>query len=160
MPDGTEAPRTFPLQSGTTPRLIRRHLWWLRKQRSSTTMYLATHSRSIQTTSRSLGCSRQTSKCHRCFRCVCCSIFLNGYQYSLLHRLGKQLGHPGVVSRLPLMHQRQDDPSPAEVGMLLDILSEFAVHADDVARHSAKDGILFRVLNWVWRGWPRCTASS
>ncbi|KAL1441834.1 hypothetical protein MTO96_008226 [Rhipicephalus appendiculatus] len=44
--------------------------------------------------------------------------------------------------------------------MLLDELPESPVHADDVAQYSAKDGVLSRVLNWVWRGWPRCAPSS
>ncbi|KAL1420336.1 hypothetical protein MTO96_024319 [Rhipicephalus appendiculatus] len=88
------------------------------------------------------------------------SVFLNGYQHTLLHRPGKQMSHADGLSRLPLMHQRQDDPAPAEVVMLLDELPESPVHADDVAQYSAKDGGLSRVLSWVWRGWPRCAPSS
>ncbi|XP_049516015.1 uncharacterized protein K02A2.6-like [Dermacentor silvarum] len=80
------------------------------------------------------------------------SIFLNGYQHTLHHRPGKQLGHVDGPSRLPQADQCQDDPSPAEVVMLLDVLPESPVHADDVAKHSAKDAILSRVLNWVWKG--------
>ncbi|KAL1422140.1 hypothetical protein MTO96_022403 [Rhipicephalus appendiculatus] len=85
------------------------------------------------------------------------SIFLNGYQHTLLHRPGKQMSHADGLSRLPLMHQCQDNPSSAKVVMLLDELPESAVHADDVAQYSAKDGVPSRVLSWVWRGWPRFT---
>ncbi|XP_037565246.2 uncharacterized protein K02A2.6-like [Dermacentor silvarum] len=88
------------------------------------------------------------------------SIFLNRYQHTLHHRPGKQLGHAGGLSRRPQADQCQDDPSPAEVVMLLDVLPESPLHADDVAKYSAKDAILSRVLNWVWKGWPRCAPSS
>ncbi|XP_075741316.1 uncharacterized protein LOC142790221 [Rhipicephalus microplus] len=83
------------------------------------------------------------------------SIFLNGYQHTLLHRAGRHLGHADGLSRLPLQHQCHDDPSPAEVVMLLDALPEPPLHAADIATHSAKDRTLSRVLNWVWKGWPR-----
>nr|XP_037288668.1 uncharacterized protein K02A2.6-like [Rhipicephalus microplus] len=83
------------------------------------------------------------------------SIFLNGYQHTLLHRAGRHLGHADGLSRLPLQHQCHDDPSPAEVVMLLDALPEPPLHAADIATHSAKDRTLSRVLNWVWKGWPK-----
>nr|XP_037290929.1 uncharacterized protein K02A2.6-like [Rhipicephalus microplus] len=83
------------------------------------------------------------------------SIFLNGYQHTLLHRAGRHLGHADGLSRLPLQHQCHDDPSPAEVVMLLDALPEPPLHAADIPTHCAKDRTLSRVLNWVWKGWPR-----
>lgn len=61
------------------------------------------------------------------------SIFLNGYQYSLLHRPGKRLGHADSLSRIPLMQQHQDDPAPAEIIMLLDMLPEPPLQAADIA---------------------------
>ncbi|XP_075730838.1 uncharacterized protein LOC119181585 [Rhipicephalus microplus] len=80
------------------------------------------------------------------------SIFLNGYQHTLFHRAGRHLSHADGLSRLPLQHQCHDDPSPAEVVMLLDALPEPPLHAADIATHSAKDRTLSRVLNWVWKG--------
>lgn len=82
------------------------------------------------------------------------SIFLNGYQYSLLHRPGKRLGHADSLSRIPLMQQHQDDPAPAETIMLLDMLPEPPLQAADIATQSARDRTMSRVLNWVWKGWP------
>ena len=82
------------------------------------------------------------------------SIFLAGYQYALQHRSGKAMGHADALSRLPLS-EIGPDPAPAHQIMLIEELPERPLHAADVAKRTARDPVLSRVLDWVGRGWPK-----
>nr|XP_056702475.1 uncharacterized protein K02A2.6-like [Euleptes europaea] len=79
------------------------------------------------------------------------SIFLNAYDFRLLHRPRTSIAD--ALSRLPL-EDSGPDPSLAYDVMLLDTLPELPLHASDIAAHTAKDCTLARVLNWVGKGWP------
>ncbi|XP_060126817.1 uncharacterized protein K02A2.6-like [Zootoca vivipara] len=81
------------------------------------------------------------------------SIFLAGYQYALIHRPGKAMGHADALSRLPLP-ETGPDPAPAQEVMTLELLPDRPIQAQEVAHHSTKDRVISRVLDWVWRGWP------
>nr|XP_028577596.1 LOW QUALITY PROTEIN: uncharacterized protein K02A2.6-like [Podarcis muralis] len=81
------------------------------------------------------------------------SIFLASYQYSLIHRRGKAMGHADALSRLPLP-ETGPDPAPAQEVMSLELLPDCPIQAQEVAHHSKKDRVISRVLDWVWRGWP------
>nr|XP_056721023.1 uncharacterized protein K02A2.6-like [Euleptes europaea] len=81
------------------------------------------------------------------------SIFLNAYDFRLLHRPGSSIANADALSRLPLKDS-DPDPSPAYNVMLLETLPEPPLHASDIAAHTAKDRTLARVLNWVGKGWP------
>nr|XP_056718397.1 uncharacterized protein K02A2.6-like [Euleptes europaea] len=81
------------------------------------------------------------------------SIFLNAYDFRLLHRPGSSIANADALSRL-LLKDSDPDPSPAYNVMLLETLPEPPLHASDIAAHTAKDRTLARVLNWVGKGWP------
>nr|XP_056704934.1 uncharacterized protein K02A2.6-like [Euleptes europaea] len=81
------------------------------------------------------------------------SIFLNAYDFRLLHRPGSSIANADALSRLPLKDSGPD-PSPAYNVMLLETLPELPLHASDIAAHIAKDRTLARILNWVGKGWP------
>ncbi|XP_053239979.1 uncharacterized protein K02A2.6-like, partial [Podarcis raffonei] len=81
------------------------------------------------------------------------SIFLASYQYALIHRPGKAMGHADALSRLPLP-ETGPDPAPAQEVMSLELLPDRPIQAQEVAHHSKKDRVISRVLDWVWRGWP------
>ncbi|XP_015283013.1 PREDICTED: uncharacterized protein K02A2.6-like, partial [Gekko japonicus] len=85
------------------------------------------------------------------------SVFLAGYNYRLLHRPGKAMGHADALSRLPLP-ETEPDPAPAHHIALLETLPDQPVHVKEVARRTEKDPILCRVLDWVRRGWPLASA--
>ncbi|XP_015284843.1 PREDICTED: uncharacterized protein K02A2.6-like [Gekko japonicus] len=81
------------------------------------------------------------------------ALFLSAYDYDLEHRPGKAIGHADTLSRCPLPG-RDLDPAPACSVLALEELPQAPVTARDIAAASAKDTVLSRVLNWVWRGWP------
>nr|XP_056720075.1 vomeronasal type-2 receptor 26-like [Euleptes europaea] len=81
------------------------------------------------------------------------SIFLNTYDFWLLHRPGKSIAKANALSRL-LLEGPDPDPSPAHNVLLLETLPELPLHTVYIAAHMAKDHTLARVLNWVGKGWP------
>lgn len=78
--------------------------------------------------------------------------FLSAYDYALSYRPGKQIAHADALSRCPLPIPIQD-PAPALSVLLIEEL-DTPLTARDIAKHSAKDATLARVINWVERGWP------
>nr|XP_056704982.1 uncharacterized protein K02A2.6-like [Euleptes europaea] len=80
-------------------------------------------------------------------------IFLNAYDFRLLHHPWSSIANADVLSRLPLKDS-DPDPSPAYNVMLLETLPEPPLHASDIAAHTVKDRTLAHVLNWVGKGWP------
>nr|XP_056710963.1 uncharacterized protein K02A2.6-like [Euleptes europaea] len=81
------------------------------------------------------------------------SVFLNAYDFRLLHRPGSSIANADALNWL-LLKDSDPDPSPAYNVMLLETLPEPPLHASDIAAHTAKDRTLARVLNWVGKGWP------
>ena len=63
------------------------------------------------------------------------------------------LGHADALSRLSLPDPAVD-PAPSHHVLLLQELSWPPVWITDVAVHTAKDHMLARVFNSVWKGWP------
>lgn len=72
----------------------------------------------------------------------------------------RKTGYAYSLSRLPQTHQCQNDPSPTEDIMLLDILPESPVHADNVAEYSTKYAIFSKVLKWVWQRYAQSSEST
>ncbi|XP_015278716.1 PREDICTED: uncharacterized protein LOC107120515 [Gekko japonicus] len=81
------------------------------------------------------------------------ALFLSAYDYDLEHRPGKAIGHADALSRCPLPGL-DSDPAPANEVLAIDELSQAPITSKDIAAASAKDIVISRVLNWVWRGWP------
>lgn len=73
--------------------------------------------------------------------------FLTAYNYKLLHRPGKALGHADALIRCPLP-SGVDDPAPASAVLLIND-QHLPVTAADVARLTVKDKTLAQVLDWV-----------
>lgn len=80
------------------------------------------------------------------------SVFLSAYSYTLIHRPGHDLAHADALSRCPLPTLLAD-PVPVSTVCLIDS-SPLPVTVLDIARLSAKDAVLSRVLDWMARGWP------
>ncbi|XP_015680545.1 uncharacterized protein K02A2.6-like, partial [Protobothrops mucrosquamatus] len=80
------------------------------------------------------------------------SIFLSAYNYSLIHKPGREMGHADSLSRLPLPYL-EPDPVPAARILAIQDLLESPLNARDVAAETALDKKLSRVLNWVLTGW-------
>ncbi|XP_058023914.1 uncharacterized protein K02A2.6-like [Ahaetulla prasina] len=83
--------------------------------------------------------------------------FLAAYNYRLAYRPGRALGHADALSRCPLPTAAVD-PAPASTVLLIDEW-QGPVSASDIARLTAKDPTLSRVLDWVRRGWPAVATS-
>ncbi|XP_015269762.1 PREDICTED: uncharacterized protein K02A2.6-like [Gekko japonicus] len=66
------------------------------------------------------------------------------------------MGHADALSRLPLP-EVVEDPAPAFRVLQLEGLPEAPLQARDIARRSARDPVVSRVLGWVVRGWPEKT---
>ncbi|XP_032067723.1 uncharacterized protein K02A2.6-like [Thamnophis elegans] len=80
-------------------------------------------------------------------------VFLASYEYQLHHRPGKQIAHADALSRCPLP-EALEDPAAAAPVFLIDDLN-LPLSAADIARESARDQVISRVLDWVKRGWPK-----
>ncbi|XP_039204570.1 uncharacterized protein K02A2.6-like, partial [Crotalus tigris] len=81
------------------------------------------------------------------------SIFLSAYDFSLLHKPGKEMGHADGLSRLPLPVV-EADPAPAVNILSIQALPELPLCARDVAAETGTDHTLSRVRSWVLSGWP------
>ncbi|XP_031747556.1 uncharacterized protein K02A2.6-like [Xenopus tropicalis] len=81
------------------------------------------------------------------------SIMLSAYDYTLLYKPGKSILNADALSRLPLQIPDCSLPPLLEV-LMLESLPDSPLEATEIAHMTAKDPILSRVLNWVWRGWP------
>ncbi|KRZ53642.1 Transposon Ty3-I Gag-Pol polyprotein [Trichinella nativa] len=84
------------------------------------------------------------------------SILLNAYDYTIIYRPGKEIANADAISRLPKQSTENND-SHNPVILLLETIDNFPLHGKDIARITAKDPILTRVLSWAWRGWPKST---
>eukprot|EP00079_Xenopus_tropicalis_P023325 XP_012815654.2 PREDICTED: LOW QUALITY PROTEIN: uncharacterized protein K02A2.6-like [Xenopus tropicalis] len=81
-------------------------------------------------------------------------LLLNAYDYELQYRPGKDISNADALSRLPLNTPDFQVPALSEV-LMLESLASPPLQASDIAHMTATDPVLSRVLNWVWRGWPK-----
>ncbi|KRY44747.1 Transposon Tf2-11 polyprotein, partial [Trichinella britovi] len=90
---------------------------------------------------------------------VTLSILLNAYDYTINYRPGKEIATADALSRLPKQSTENND-SHNPVILLLETIDNFPLHGKDIARITAKDLILTRVLSWAWRGWPKSVSDE
>lgn len=86
------------------------------------------------------------------------TVFFAAYNYTLSHQPGKNLCHADALSHYPLPIV-VEDPVPASAILLINAL-QLPVTATDVAKYTAWDKVLTRVLDLVRRGWPQGTIES
>ena len=77
---------------------------------------------------------------------------MSAYSYTIKHKLGKQLSHADVLSRLPLADQPSSVPTPPDVVLLLNHLTETIVSAETIKSWTDKDPVLSRLRNIILTG--------
>lgn len=82
-------------------------------------------------------------------------VFLLAYSYTLNYVPGKHLAHADALSRCPVP-TLLCDPAPASEVLLIDS-SPFVLTAADIAKASARDSEISKIIDWVLRGWPTGT---
>ncbi|XP_058031613.1 uncharacterized protein K02A2.6-like [Ahaetulla prasina] len=83
--------------------------------------------------------------------------FLAAYNYRLVYRPGRAIGHADALSRCPLPTAAVD-PAPGSTVLLIDEW-QGPISASDIARDTSADPILSQVRDWVLRGWPASAVS-
>ena len=87
-------------------------------------------------------------------RLVRTALLLAGMSYKLVYRPGETIGHADYLSRHPVENTtRPLDPDPAGI-YLLEATDIAGLSPDNVARATADDDVLGRVLEWTINGWP------
>ncbi|KRY82815.1 Transposon Ty3-I Gag-Pol polyprotein [Trichinella pseudospiralis] len=87
------------------------------------------------------------------------SILLNAYDYTINYRPGKEIANADALSRLPKQSTENNDPQNSVI-LFLETIDNFPLHSKDIARITAKDPILTRILSWAWRGWPKSVSDE
>ncbi|KRX81483.1 Uncharacterized protein T06_10520, partial [Trichinella sp. T6] len=87
------------------------------------------------------------------------SILLNAYDYTIIYRPGKEIANADAISRLP-KQSTENNGSHNPVILLLETIDNSPLHSKDIAKITAKDLILTRILSWAWRGWPKSVSDE
>lgn len=82
------------------------------------------------------------------------ALTLSGYQYTIQHRPGSQLGNADGLSRLPLPGRDVEVVQPAETVLLMERLDTSLATAAQVQAWTGKDPVLAKVRRHVMQGWP------
>ena len=82
------------------------------------------------------------------------SLFLSGYEYTLMFRNTTAHANADALSRLPLPVQPSKNELEPELVLLADHLSDSPVTADDIRFWTKQDQKLSRVLQFQRQGWP------
>lgn len=61
--------------------------------------------------------------------------------------------HADALSQCPLLYL-VEDPTPASSILQIEEIMKGPILAAEIARQTAKERTLARILNWAWRGWP------
>lgn len=82
------------------------------------------------------------------------ALTLLAYEYELLYRPGEQNGNADALNRLPLPDAPETTPIPGDIIHLLETINTSPVDAAKVKLWTARDPVLFQVLQFVLHGWP------
>ncbi len=83
------------------------------------------------------------------------SLMLQAYNFSLIHKSGKQLGTADTLSRLPTPNSIESAPVPAEWINLINFMDSTPINATLISKSTTKDPILSIVLKYCMTGWPK-----
>ena len=81
------------------------------------------------------------------------ALTLSGYQYNIQHRLGAQMANADAFSRLPLSVTPASVPTPGDLVLLTNALSESIINAQHIKTWTEKDPLLSRVRRFIHHGW-------
>ena len=87
------------------------------------------------------------------------SLFLSGYEYSLVFRDTRAHANADALSRLPLPVEPAITETPPEIVLLMDHLKDSPVTETDIRAWTRSDPELSQVLQFVLQGWP-CKSSD
>ena len=82
------------------------------------------------------------------------ALILSAYDYTIVHKAGRDNQVADALSRLPLLDTPADVPLPGESVLLLQYLQESPITSAQVRVWTNKDSILSQVRNFVYNGWP------
>ncbi|XP_017473967.1 PREDICTED: uncharacterized protein K02A2.6-like [Rhagoletis zephyria] len=80
-------------------------------------------------------------------------IFLNAYDFEIIHRSGSRMGNADFLSRFPVDTYAKKDEEPSEV-LMIEMTTHPVLDVKQVASLTAKDSDTSMVLSWALRGWP------
>ncbi|XP_031332218.1 uncharacterized protein K02A2.6-like [Photinus pyralis] len=80
-------------------------------------------------------------------------LFLANYQYELEYRPGAKIQHADALSRLPVSSIGADPEGLGDV-LMIEMMPEKILNAEQVEKLTGKDLILSRVRDWLLKGWP------
>ena len=82
------------------------------------------------------------------------SIILSAYNYELIFKSGRQHGNADSTSRLPFQSDDCEESPVLEYYVLMTELCYSPTISKDVARYSARDPIIAKVMDYINNGWP------
>ena len=77
------------------------------------------------------------------------------YNYSILFKFSSAHANTDALSRLPLPYTPSITPTPPELILLLEQMSESPVTVTQICSWTRRDPILFQVVCFILLGWPR-----
>ena len=82
------------------------------------------------------------------------SLFLPGYEYTMLLRGTKAHGKADALSRLPLPTEGSQTSTPPELVLLMEHLSDSPVTDQHIRLWSRRDPLLSSIIQFLKSGWP------
>ena len=82
------------------------------------------------------------------------AIILSAYNYKLIFKSGHKHGNADSMSRLPFQSDDCEESSVLEIYVLMTELCHSPTTSEDVARYSAQDPIIAKVMNYINNGLP------
>ena len=82
------------------------------------------------------------------------ALFLSTYEYTIKFRTTEKHGNADALSRLPLLKEPTEVPTPEELVLLIRYLDDSPVTAAEVQTLTRKGPTLSLVKQYVLQGWP------
>ena len=79
------------------------------------------------------------------------TIFLTSYNYTLLHRPGKNIPHADALSRVPI---ECNETNVDDTVFLLESWQDTPISPKEISTETKRDPVLRQIYDWVLNGWP------